>query len=417
IVTSCWTLTWCCVGSSTARASTALAPTAGAPGGRTPRCICGGSHDDALDGLTRRGPAAARPLGPGDADRVRRLAGRTPGRRSAARRGRAPTRRVLRRTTPGVRPAARGRRHRVPAEGLVLPAHGPLRRDGQLRADRRGPGVRAGDRTGGRRGERRQPAADRRPLPPGGRERRRPHRLRRGCGAQADPARPGTTGAVLSRPYGPGVGGMRHSVAMTDECVYRRITADAAEWEFFEPTRFAIGPWDDRLQHGGPVSALLARAMDRVETPTDGRLARLTFEILRPVLMGPVGVRARLVRPGRKVSLVEAEMIQTDADGEQATVALARAWRIARSDTAAARHVPLEPLAPVMEAELDDPDMKVPALLDRGFVGGLEWVVRSPIGRRGAPTAAWARPRFGLVEGERGTALERFVMVADSANG
>lgn len=210
---------------------------------------------------------------------------------------------------------------------------------------------------------------------------------------------------------------MRHSVAMTDECVYRRITADAAGWEFFEPTRFAIGPWDDRLQHGGPVSALLARAMDRVETPTDGRLARLTFEILRPVLMGPVGVRARLVRPGRKVSLVEAEMIQTDADGEQATVALARAWRIARSDTAAARHVPLEPLAPVTDAELDDPDMKVPALLDRGFVGGLEWVVRSPIGRRGAPTAAWARPRFGLVEGERGTALERFVMVADSANG
>lgn len=210
---------------------------------------------------------------------------------------------------------------------------------------------------------------------------------------------------------------MRHSVAMTDDCVYRRTSADGSGLEVFEPTRFAIGPWDDRLQHGGPVSALLARAMDRLETPTDGRLARLTFEIMRPVAMAPVSVRARVARPGRRVTLVESEMLQTGPAGEDVVVAMARAWRIATSDTVAARHVPIDALEPIVDAELTDPRKQVPAVLDRGFVGGLEWVLRNEIGRAGTPTTAWARPRFHLVADEPTTALERFVMVADSANG
>lgn len=204
---------------------------------------------------------------------------------------------------------------------------------------------------------------------------------------------------------------------MTDDCVYRRTSDEGADPEVFEPTRFAIGPWDDRLQHGGPVAALLARAMDRLDTPTEGRLARLAIEIMRPVVMAPVSVRARVVRPGRKVSLVEAEMLQPGPDGQDLVVAMARAWRIATSDTAGARHVPVEPMSPVDAEELRDPGATVPAVLNRGFVGGLEWVVRSEIGRPGAPTAAWARPRFDLVAGDPTTTLERFVMVADSANG
>lgn len=210
---------------------------------------------------------------------------------------------------------------------------------------------------------------------------------------------------------------MRHSDAMTDECIYRRVGADETGVETFHPNRLAIGPWDERLQHGGPVGALLTRSMERLPSGVDGRIARLTVEILRPVTMSELRVGARVARPGRKVSLLEATMVQSGPDGSDVVVATARAWRLATSDTRAARHVPDEPLAPVEDDELTDPDKKVAAALDRGFVAGLTWVVRSPIGDADGPTTAWARPNGDLVEGEPITDLERLVMIADCANG
>src|SRR5690606_8928949 len=113
----------------------------------------------------------------------------------------------------------------------------------------------------------------------------------------------------------------------------------------------------------------------------------------------------------------EARMLQGSPGGEEVVVASARAWRLATSDTTPALHVPDPVLPPVGPDELGDPARQVPAVLDRGFVGGLEWVLRGEIGRRGAATAAWARPRFDLVGGDPITDLERMVMVADSANG
>jgi len=140
---------------------------------------------------------------------------------------------------------------------------------------------------------------------------------------------------------------------MTDDCVYRRTSADESG-EAFEPTPLAVGPWDDQLQHGGPVAALLTRAVDRLPSDVEGRIARLTVEILRPVTMGTMHVSARVSRPGRKVSLLESEVRQAGRDGEEVVVATARAWRLATSDTEKAHHVPDEVLAPVEPDELDD---------------------------------------------------------------
>ncbi|MEK6255419.1 MAG: hypothetical protein N2B05_12045, partial [Gemmatimonadales bacterium] len=54
--------------------------------------------------------------------------------------------------------------------------------------------------------------------------------------------------------------------------------------EWYVPTRFAGGPWSAEAQHGGPPSALLAGAMERVE-PAGMFLSRITVELLRPVRM------------------------------------------------------------------------------------------------------------------------------------
>src|SRR5215472_9780948 len=90
----------------------------------------------------------------------------------------------------------------------------------------------------------------------------------------------------------------------------------------FESTPATAGPWSAESQHGGPPSALLARAFERLAPDPGQRLARLTVEILRPVPVRPVTVEARVVRPGRRVTLLEGRLC---VDGEE--YLLARAWR------------------------------------------------------------------------------------------
>ncbi len=108
---------------------------------------------------------------------------------SLARRAARTARRLLRRPTPALRPAARDPRHAVPGAGVANAARDPLRRDVVLPRRRDAHRPARGDARGRYR-ERHEPHRHRHSLPPR-RERRRPHgRLRRRCVAQAVPARP-----------------------------------------------------------------------------------------------------------------------------------------------------------------------------------------------------------------------------------
>ncbi len=103
---------------------------------------------------------------------------------------------------------------------------------------------------------------------------------------------------------------------------------------FYEPdggryrsTELTRGPWDPRTQHAGPPAALIGREIERLEDAADFQVGRVTFEILRAVPIAPLSVQASIVRPGRRVQLVEAEL--SDPDG----VAIrARAWRLRTAD-------------------------------------------------------------------------------------
>jgi hypothetical protein len=70
------------------------------------------------------------------------------------------------------------------------------------------------------------------------------------------------------------------------------------------PSGHTRGPWDPGAQHGGAPAALLAEAVRE-----DGmHVARLTYEFVGPVPLLPLTVETRVVRPGRRFQLVEAEL-------------------------------------------------------------------------------------------------------------
>jgi hypothetical protein len=185
---------------------------------------------------------------------------------------------------------------------------------------------------------------------------------------------------------------------------------------FYEPagpdefisTAATIGPWSRDAQHGGPPSALAARAMQACDPVPGQRLASVAVDIIRPVPVGKLTVRARTVRPGRRVMLVEASV---EADGQE--VLHARGWRIA---TAAVPETPaLVPPPPVPDAQPgDDPS----AVTRAGYSTAMDWryVSGSDIGTPG-PAAAWIRPLVPLLPGEETSPMCRALLVADSGNG
>src|SRR5687768_16267176 len=77
-------------------------------------------------------------------------------------------------------------------------------------------------------------------------------------------------------------------------------------------TALTIGPWDAGLQHAGPPAALLLRETERASRIDGGQTVRLAYDIFAPVPVGPVHVRASIVRAGRRIELIEAVLTTAD---------------------------------------------------------------------------------------------------------
>ena len=50
----------------------------------------------------------------------------------------------------------------------------------------------------------------------------------------------------------------------------------------------AAGPWDPRMQHGAAPSSLAVWAAERIATPSEMRIARVTIDLMRPVPLAPL---------------------------------------------------------------------------------------------------------------------------------
>lgn len=178
----------------------------------------------------------------------------------------------------------------------------------------------------------------------------------------------------------------------------------------FVATELTRGPWDPAAQHAGPPSALIGREIEQLEGAAEFHVGRITFEILRSVPIGPVWAKAEVVRPGRRVQLVEASL-----SGEDGELMRARAWRI--------RTAPVElpesigaPGPPPGPEEGSRPEFFSTGQ-DLGYHTAMEW--RSVHGGflEPGPATVWMRMRGPLVAGEEPSPLQRTLVAADVGNG
>jgi hypothetical protein len=143
-----------------------------------------------------------------------------------------------------------------------------------------------------------------------------------------------------------------------------------ADGDRFLPTEHARGPWDPRALHGGAPAALITSAFERLQPGAELAIGRLSFELLRPIPIAPLTLETSVMRPGRRVQELAAELRSGDE-------------LIARAGALRVQPVPLE------------------AARQSG----------RPPGR------VWMRLRHPLLPGEPLTPLARLAATADFGNG
>lgn len=182
------------------------------------------------------------------------------------------------------------------------------------------------------------------------------------------------------------------------------FTTDDGNW--FRPTELARGPWDPLSCHAGPPTGLVVRALERL-VPHQ-RLARLTIDLMRPIPLAGFRVQAEVRRPGRSVTLAEAEILD-----DEVVFARGSAQFLRRSEPIGVETAPFD--LPLFEDSVPGP---FPIGLGHtGFPTSVE-VRYDPSGSRGTggPTVIWMRT-VPLLPDEEPSGFQRLCPLADSGNG
>ncbi len=199
---------------------------------------------------------------------------------------------------------------------------------------------------------------------------------------------------------------------MSDGHFYTRERGARGEERLFA-TELTRGPWSNDHQHGGPPTALLARAVERLDEP-DARpmfTARMTVELLRPIpIAAPLEVVTDVLTAGRTVQRIAAALVS----GEQ-QLAVAVGLRIRVEELGLPTRLPdgdelLRPIeqCPIFEFPFFQHAVGYHTATELRIAGG-EFGTGS--------MAAWMRPRVPLIAGEETSALQRVMICADAGHG
>lgn len=174
----------------------------------------------------------------------------------------------------------------------------------------------------------------------------------------------------------------------------------------YRSTIHAQGAWNPHEQHMAPASGIMVRELEAFQPRPDLRMARISFDILGLIPAGEFSIECKVLRPGKTIELVQAEMVANGRAAIRAT-----AWRLQKSDTAAVAGLGDEAMPPLAEAT-------VPAGLTEwpgGYIRSIE--MQSIPGSVPGRGRSWLRSKYPMVDGETTADLVKLIGVADTANG
>lgn len=178
----------------------------------------------------------------------------------------------------------------------------------------------------------------------------------------------------------------------------------AREGGLFVPTGLAASPWERGKQNGVALGGLLVHLIETIAAPVPMTTTRLTIDILAAAPHAPTAGRATILRDGRRIQLVQAELVVEDR-----IVARATALRTRVADTPAFEEPnPYPPPESVPRSDF---------MGARAFGGTLETRLVSGELRVAGPGVLWVRFGHEHVDGIPLSPLLRTAILGDFGGG
>lgn len=174
----------------------------------------------------------------------------------------------------------------------------------------------------------------------------------------------------------------------------------------YRSTIHAQGAWNPHEQHMAPATGIIAHELEKFQPREDMRMARVSLDIHGLIHAGEFEISTRMIRPGRTIELIEAELT---AKGRTAIVA--RAWRLATGDSSAVHAVEDTHVTHPEELPVWDGMSPWPG----GYIESLDFRVDE--GHRPGKGTVWLRNGLEMVSGTKTSSLVRLLGMADTANG
>ena len=190
---------------------------------------------------------------------------------------------------------------------------------------------------------------------------------------------------------------------MADEAMF------VTDGDGFGPTEWAVGPWSADALQGSAYGGLLVRALERSEAAAGMMLARLSFDLWRPVTRAPITASVALLRDGRKARTAEASLVQ---DGKP----VARCTAVVSQDGSRVHASGVAMVPPAQGPEAGPPVPPHVKAWSPFFTGVDTRVVEGDLLKPG-PAAAWFDLGRALVAGEENSPFVHAVSAADLASG
>jgi hypothetical protein len=91
------------------------------------------------------------------------------------------------------------------------------------------------------------------------------------------------------------------------------------EADLFVPTRLNVSPWTGKTQNGMALAGLLAHLIEGSPAPAPMLTARLTIDILGAPPIEPLQGAVRIIRDGKRMQMLEAELVIGERTWARAT--------------------------------------------------------------------------------------------------
>jgi hypothetical protein len=185
----------------------------------------------------------------------------------------------------------------------------------------------------------------------------------------------------------------------------------------YESTPLASAGWYDEGQHGGALAALIVGHVEKIPTLTRMEISRVTLELFRVVPLVPLTIEATVVREGKKIQVIKAEV--TSESGQLLAMSVVQRLRITDRPTPDQTQTNLE-LPPPDEvsvrahAEPWGADSSGNTMFHRDAIEFRE--IYGGYNTPG-PGAIWLRMRKQIISGDDPSPAQRAVVVADFCNG